>query len=94
MFAGLNASIDAHQAPFVAAIVISQKDADGNELSQESINLNWLKSTWNSQTDNLNQGKIIPVVNEKTAQIVIYLWNLKNNTFLIQKGKVELFVLE
>lgn len=94
LFAGLNASIDAHQAPFVAAIVISQKDADGNELSQESINLNWLKSTWNSQTDNLNQGKIIPVVNEKTAQIVIYLWNLKNNTFLIQKGKVELFVLE
>lgn len=94
LFAGIKATIDAHHAPFVAAVVISQKDADGNELSQESINLNWLKKKWDNQPGNLNQGKIIPFVYEKTAHIVVYLWNPKNTTFLLQNGEVELFVLE
>ena len=40
------------------------------------------------------QGKIIPVNTKNTAKINVYIWNILGNTFLLQKGKIELFVVE
>ncbi len=93
-FIGINGTIDAHFNPFVAAIVISQTDDKGDEITQESINLHWLKNKWNNKKNNLFQGKIIPVNTKNTAKINVYIWNILGNTFLLQKGKIELFVVE
>lgn len=93
-FVGVNATIDVHNYPFVASVVISQQNAAGKELSQENIHLDWMKKKWDNQINNLKHGIIIPPVHPDSKQLLVYLWNQKNNSFLIRNGKVELFVLE
>lgn len=93
-FIGIKGTIDAHFDPFVAAIVISQIDDKGDEITQETINLHWLKYKWKVNENNLFQGKIIPVKTRNVAQIKVYIWNILNNPYLLRNTKVELFSIK
>jgi len=94
VFVCITATIDAHAAPFVASVVVSQKDKTGKELNQENIHLDWLKKTWNNQPGNLHHGIVVPYTHPDASQLIVYLWNQKKMPFLLHNGKVELFVLK
>lgn len=93
-FIGIKGTVDAHFDPFVVAIVISQTDDKGDEITQESINLHWLKYAWKNQDNNLFQGKIIPVNTKNCAQIKVYIWNILKNPYLVRNTKIELFSIK
>lgn len=94
IFVSVTATIDAHSTPFIASVVVSQKDKTGKELSQENIHLDWLKKKWNNQPDNLKHGIVVPQLDADASELLVYLWNQKKTPFLVHNGKVELFVLK
>ncbi len=93
-FVGITSTIDTHKHPFRSSIVISQKDDAGNEITQESFHLEWMRKMWQNQPNNFNAGMMIPVREETMKKIDVYLWNPKKNNFLISKGKIKLYVLD
>lgn len=94
VFVSITATVDAHASPFVASVVVSQKDKTGKELNQENIHLDWLKKKWDNQPGNLHHGIVVPQIHADASELLVYLWNQKKMPFLVHNGKVELFVLK
>lgn len=94
LFIGIDAEIDAEQNPFLASIVVSQKDKNGVEMSQEAVHLDWMRKIWREGTRDFRKGIILPEIDKESEQIIVYLWNPKGNNFLLYNGTVELFILE
>lgn len=94
LFIGIDAEVDVEYSPFVASLVVSQKDKSEVEISQEGVHFDWLRKTWREGTRDFKQGVILPEINKNSDQIIVYLWNQKGNNFLLYNGKIELFVLE
>jgi hypothetical protein len=94
LFVGLKATIHSPNKPFVSAVVVSQKNVNHEELSQEVLHLNWLRNEWDNSKDNLRQGIMIPAIHPETKYLVVYLWNQHQVDFLVHDGTCELFMLK
>lgn len=93
LFIGIDAEVDTEHNPFIASLVVSQKDKNEVEISQEGVHFDWLRKVWREGSRDFKQGIILPEIDKESEQIIVYLWNQKGNNFLLY-GKVELFVLE
>jgi hypothetical protein len=94
LFVGLRATVHSPKKPFVAAVVVSQKNQHYQELHQEVLHLNWLRNEWDNSKDNLRQGIMIPAIYPETKYLVVYLWNQHQVDFLVHDGTCELFMLK
>lgn len=94
LFIGIDAEVDVEHNPFIASLVVSQKDKNEIEISQEGVHFDWLRKIWREGSRDFKQGIILPEIDKESEQIVVYLWNQKGNNFLLYNGKIELFVLE
>jgi hypothetical protein len=94
LFVGVQATLHSPAKPFVAALVVSQKNTYFEEVHQEVLHLNWLRNAWDNAPNNLNHGIMIPYIYPETKYLVVYLWNQHQVDFLVHQGKCELFGLK
>lgn len=94
MYVGVTATLHAPARPFVASLVVSQKNAQYEELHQEVIHLDWLRKTWDNSPNNLNHGVMLSNIHPETHFLVVYLWNQHKVDFLVHNGRIDLFELK
>jgi hypothetical protein len=94
MYVGVTATVHSPARPFVATLVVSQKDANYEEIHQEVIHLNWLRNKWSNSPDNLQHGVMLSSVHPEAHYLVVYLWNQYKVDFLLHDGRIDLFELK
>jgi hypothetical protein len=83
----------AEPIPFEACIVISQKDKDWNEISQERVVLNWLRKDWKDDQARFKQVLLLPHLSENATFIQVFVWNMKQKVFTVKQAEIRLFGL-
>ena len=59
----------------------------------ERIPLDWLRTAWGDEKNNLVQGMYLPHLPDSSGNFVTYLWNIDKKPLEISDGKMELFEL-
>ncbi len=83
----------APNSPFYGKLIISQKDKDWNELSQEGFTFNWLRYDWKDEKP-FNQVLVLPNLDAKAQHIQIFIWNIQDKPYLVRDLNLSLFGLE
>ncbi|HOW26053.1 MAG TPA: hypothetical protein PK711_10325 [Bacteroidales bacterium] len=93
LYAGYRISVTSPAKPLRAWIVFTVFDKDRNALCYERIPLDWLRTEWIVENDDLVTGIFIPLIPDQADRFVTYLWNIDKKPLEILHGTIELFVL-
>jgi hypothetical protein len=94
LYAGYRLSIKSPVKPLRAWIVFTAFDKDRKTLCYERIPLDWLRTEWKGENDDLVTGIFIPPIPDQADRFVTYLWNIDKKPLEILHGTLELFVLK
>jgi hypothetical protein len=86
--------LHAPHSPFYGKLIISQKDKNWVEISQEGLVFNWLRYYWNDDTKRFHQVLVLPNLNESAHYVQVYVWNIHAKPFLVKDTDLRLFRLE
>ena len=86
--------IHAPNSPFYGKLVISQKDKDWNEISQEGLVFNWLRYHWNNDKERFNQVLVLPNLDAEAQYIQVFVWNIQGKPYLVKEVDLRLYRLE
>lgn len=92
LYVGAEMTLDAKAAPFRSRLVaaVDRTEVPTN-LAYEFIQLDWLRKSWNGETNNLLQGTMIHDVVPEAEMITLYLWNPDTTEFSITNGTAYLY---
>jgi hypothetical protein len=93
LYAGYKLSLSSPVKPFRAWIVFTVFDKDRKTLCYERIPLDWLRTEWKGEENNLISGMFISQLPDSAHSFVTYLWNIDKKPLEISDGKMELFEL-
>jgi hypothetical protein len=79
--------------PFRSWLVASVADAQGQELRYEYLPLDWLRKNWEGESGHIINNMIVPIP-DNAATLNIYIWNIDEVSFDMQKGMVRIMKYE
>lgn len=94
VLAEISGVFHAPNSPFQGTITISQKKANGEEISQERFVLNWLKERWTDDQYRFHQVLVLPNIDPEARLIQIFVWNIKGKPYLVKAMDLRLYRLE
>ncbi len=94
LYAGYRLTLASPEKPLRAWIVFTVFDSGNRAVSYERIPLDWLKTSWNGEKDNLVNGLYIPRLPESAEFFTTYLWNIDKKPVQIAEGQFDLFELQ
>jgi hypothetical protein len=89
----LHGIIHAPRKPFYATLTVSQKDKNWQEISQERTFLNWIRPDWSNDQISFSQRLILPNINKCAEHLQIFLWNIKEQPFLVKDCTISVYLL-
>jgi hypothetical protein len=95
VYIGVELTLSALQKPFRSRLVIAvDQENEPRNLYYDFVELDWLKSAYNGESNNVVQGAIIHNVPADAETVAFYLWNPDMTEFSIQNGKCFLYEIE
>lgn len=85
--------LHAPNSPFYGKLIISQKDRDWNEISQEGLVFNWLRYHWKDDSKRIHQVLVLPNLDEKARYVQVFVWNIQRKPYLVKEVDLRLFRL-
>lgn len=86
--------LHAPNSPFYGKLIISQKDRDWNEISQEGLVFNWLRYDWSNGSARFNQVLALPNLDKNAQYVQVFVWNIQGKPYLVKDVNLMLFGLE
>lgn len=93
LYIGLNLDIDSPHKPLVLNVVVEVRNAEGQFVQYESLELDWLKTDWTGE-EIFTNGMLIPQLPVDSETILVYLWNREKQRYRLNGYQMEMFVLE
>ncbi|MBP6978643.1 MAG: hypothetical protein PHD61_10225 [Bacteroidales bacterium] len=94
LHAGYRLTLASPEEPLRAWIVFTVVDSNDKVLRYERIPLDWLRTSWNGEKDNLVNGMFIPWLPDSAHLFSTYLWNIEKKPVRIVEGQFDLFELQ
>lgn len=92
IFVGADIEISSAAKPFRASLVCDLYDKSNNkQISYYTIPLDWLKYKWDGNQHLIKSLYLTNLPIDGAIELKLYIWNMKQQSFQIKKGKVELF---
>jgi len=94
IYISVDITIDSPAMPFQSWIVFNVKDEKRNDLRYECIPLDWMRTTWQGEPSNFMNGMLLHDLPAQSDKLLVYLWNIRNDSFSVKNGKVIISRLE
>jgi len=89
-----NLNIQAETKPFTAWIVVEVLDKNNKQLMFEFLSMDWLRTSWQGEANNLVNGQIIGKIPRDATTVKTYIWNIHKTPFKIGTGEIILYKYE
>ncbi|MHC1706398.1 MAG: hypothetical protein AB9842_02625 [Bacteroidales bacterium] len=93
LFIEVSFNLATHARPFQAAVISSINDAEGRNVSYESIELNWYHYQWRGKDTSFHQGLLVSQLPDDASQLTVYIVNSRKEKYTISKPEVRVFTL-